>query len=77
MAIYAKGDRVFAIKDIGRGWSATVKKGTKGTVVGVEEPWFGSDKFTVRFDNDVIEEITEKHLRRRAMMSRLLHISAR
>lgn len=62
MAIYAQGDRVFAIKNIGGGWSATVEKGTKGTVVGVEEPWFGADKFTVRFDNDAIEEVTEKDI---------------
>ena len=62
MAAFSKGDSVIAIKDIGGGWSPTVRKGTRGTVVGVEEHWLGSDDFTVRFENDEIEEVTEKEI---------------
>ncbi len=49
MAKFSRGDRVFAIRDLGGGWSATVPKKTKGTVVGVQEPWFSADKYTVKF----------------------------
>jgi hypothetical protein len=62
MAAFEKGDSVIAIKDVGGGWSPNVRKGTRGVVVGVEVPWFGSDKFTVRFENDEIEEVTENEI---------------
>ena len=60
MPAFSKGDRVFAIKDLGSGFfSSSVPKGTKGKVVGVDEPFFGADTFTVKFDNDEIEEVRE------------------
>lgn len=62
MADIKKGDRVYAIKDVGGGWSATVKKGTNGTVVGVEEHFISATEFSVRFDNGKIETVTEKEI---------------
>ncbi|MBR7743133.1 hypothetical protein KC207_07500 [Phycicoccus sp. BSK3Z-2] len=62
MTDFKKGDRVFAIKGLGGGWSTTVPKGTEGTVVGVESHFLSSDTFTVKFDNDEIEEVSENDI---------------
>ena len=62
MSDFEKGDRVFAIKALGGSWSSTVPKGTKGTVVGVESHFFSATTFTIKFDNDEIEEATENEI---------------
>ncbi|MGL5929795.1 MAG: hypothetical protein ACRCY8_12745 [Dermatophilaceae bacterium] len=62
MADFNRGDRVFAIRNLGGGWSTTVPKGTKGTVVGVERPFLSGDVFTVKFDNDEIEDVSENDI---------------
>lgn len=62
MSDFEKGDRIFAIKNLGGGWFSTVPKGTKGTVVGVESHFFSATTYTVKFDNDEIEEATENEI---------------
>ena len=62
MTEFKKGDRVFAVKGLGGGWSTTIPKGTEGTVVGVESHFLSSDSFTVKFDNGEIEEVGENDI---------------
>ena len=64
MAAFDRGDRVVATKDLGGGLFTAVPKGTRGEVIRVDESWTGSVTFTVRFENDKIEEVKENGLYR-------------
>ena len=64
MAAFDRGDRVIATKDLGGGFFTAVPKGTRGEVIRVDEPWIGSDTFTVRFENETIEDVREEDIYR-------------
>jgi hypothetical protein len=59
-----KGKRVRALREVGNFWSGYVRRDTEGTVVEINESFWGAITYKVRFPHQTVDYLTEEDVMR-------------